>query len=108
MNDGIDPEFCSLTYTSVDDMALIVSRLGKGTLMAKIDIEAAHRLLPVHRHDRLLQGVQWNGKVFVDPVLRNKGRHRSCLVCVAHVATINCFYAVLGGPARLLLVCPGC
>ena len=62
MNDGID-------HTSVDDVVLIVSRLRKGTLMAKIDIEAAYRLLPVHPQDRLLQAVQWNGMVFVDPML---------------------------------------
>ena len=48
LNNVIDLGFCSLTYTSVDDVALIVSRLRKGTLMAKIDIEAAYRLLPIH------------------------------------------------------------
>ena len=69
MNDGIDPEFCSLSYTSVDEVVRIIARLGTGALMAKIDIEAAHRLLPVHPQDRVLQAVQWKGKTYVDPML---------------------------------------
>ena len=43
VNDGIDPLLCSLTYTSVDDVADIVAQLGQGSLLAKIDIEAAYR-----------------------------------------------------------------
>ena len=43
-----------MVYTTVDDVALIVSRLGKGALMAKVDIESAYRLVPVHPEDRPL------------------------------------------------------
>ncbi len=31
--------------------------------------EAAYWLVPVHPQDRLLQGVQWKGRVYVDPML---------------------------------------
>ncbi len=41
-----------LPHTSVDEVAEIVTRLGRG---AKIDIEAVYRLVPV----RPLQAVQW-------------------------------------------------
>ena len=41
VNDGIDPVLCSLSYTTVDEIAARVSLLGTGTLMAKIDIESA-------------------------------------------------------------------
>ena len=41
MNDGIDPVLCSLSYTTVDEIAARVSLLGTGTFMAKIDIESA-------------------------------------------------------------------
>ena len=69
VNDGIDPELCSLHYTTVDDVATAAARLGQGTLMAKVDIEAAYRLVPVHPHDRPLLGMEWKGQVFADPML---------------------------------------
>jgi len=30
MNDGIHSKFCSLSYTSVDEVALVIARLGRG------------------------------------------------------------------------------
>ena len=69
VNDGIDPELCSLRYTSVDDVATAAAGLGRGALMAKVDIEAAYRLVPVHPHDRPLLGMEWKGQVFADPML---------------------------------------
>ena len=69
VNDGIDPSLCSLTYSSVDQVADMVVTLGQGALMAKIDIESAYRLIPVHPQDRPLQAMRWNGKIFVDPML---------------------------------------
>ena len=49
--------------------AQTIARLGKGTLLAKVDIEAAYRLVPVHPQDRQLQAVKWNDRVYVDPML---------------------------------------
>ena len=69
VNDGIDPSLCSLSYTTVDDIAAAVARLGTGALLAKVDIESAYRLIPVHPQDRPLQAVQWEGKIYVDPML---------------------------------------
>ena len=43
VNDGIDPNLCSLQYTTVEDVAGAATKLGRGELMAKIDIEAAYR-----------------------------------------------------------------
>ncbi|KAL5509536.1 hypothetical protein EMCRGX_G004926 [Ephydatia muelleri] len=40
VNDGIDPELCSLHYTSVDDVATVAAELGQGALMAKGQIFA--------------------------------------------------------------------
>ena len=39
------------------------------TLMAKIDIESAYRLIPVHPEDRFLLGVNWRDQVYIDPML---------------------------------------
>lgn len=69
VNDGIDPHVCSMTYITVDAVARMVNKLGGGALLAKIDIEAAYRLIPVHPLDRPLLGVKWEGKVYCDCML---------------------------------------
>ena len=42
---------------------------GAGALMAKFDMEAAYRMVPVHPEDRWLLGMLWKGKLFVDKTL---------------------------------------
>ena len=69
VNDGIDPDFCSLAYTTVDTVAAQAASLGRGALLAKVDIEAAYRLIPVHPQDRVLQGIQWNSMTYINPML---------------------------------------
>ena len=66
VNDGVCPELCSLTYNSVDDVARTVASLGKGALLAKMDVKSAYRIVPVHPQDRLLLGMKWKGMVYVD------------------------------------------
>ena len=69
VNDGIDSDWTSLAYTTVDRVAEIAVSLGRGALLAKVDIESAYRLIPVHPCDRPLQAVCWQGQVYVDPML---------------------------------------
>ena len=69
VNDGIDPSLCSLSYSTVDDVADVVVKLGRGALLSKVDIEAAYRLIPVHPQDRPLQAMEWNDHIYVDPML---------------------------------------
>ena len=69
VNDGIDPSLCSLAYTTVDQVEEVVARLGTAALLAKVDIESACRLIPVHPQDRLLLAVRWEGQVFINPML---------------------------------------
>lgn len=69
VNDGISRERCSLSYVSVRSAAEAVARLGRGALLAKIDIKAAYRMLPVHPDDRWLLGMQWEGALFVETAL---------------------------------------
>ena len=40
VNDGINKEWCSLSYVPVDDIAARVVHHGKGALMAKLDLQA--------------------------------------------------------------------
>ena len=69
INDGIDRELCSLKYVSVDDAVRSILDLGLGILIAKLDIESAYRIVPVHPADRLLLGMSWKGQVYIDTVL---------------------------------------
>ena len=69
VNDGISPDLCSLRYTSVQRVARTAMLLGKGALMAKLDIKAAYRLVPVHPDDRPLLGIEWQGSHYVDGML---------------------------------------
>lgn len=69
VNDGIKKELCSLSYTSVDTIAEKIVTLGRGTLLAKIDIKQAYRIIPVHPEDRWLLGMSWEGRVYVDKTL---------------------------------------
>ena len=69
VNDGIDPQLCSLRYTSVDRVARMAQSIGRGTLLAKLDIKSAYRLVPVHPGDRPLLGFEWHGECYVDGML---------------------------------------
>ena len=69
VNDGIAKDLCSVAYISVDDIAAVVLRLGRGAKLAKIDIRAAYRIIPVHPDDRCLLGMRWEGQLFIDATL---------------------------------------
>ena len=66
INDGIPSALCSLSYVTIDDAILKILQSGKGTILAKIDIKSAFRLLPVHPQDRHLLAMSWKGQVYID------------------------------------------
>ncbi len=69
VNDGIREQACSLSYVGVETAAREVFRQGRGTLLAKVDIKSAYRVVPIHPEDRWLLGMQCEGAVFVDTTL---------------------------------------
>ena len=69
VNDCIDSNLTSLSYISVDDIIEQVLVLGKGTQLAKMDIESAFRTVPVHPEDRPLLGMKWKGQLYIDQTL---------------------------------------
>ena len=69
VNDGIAKELCSLSYTTVDDIAASVQRNGRGALMAKFDLKAAYRQVPVHPDDRWLLGMALEDELYIDTTL---------------------------------------
>ena len=69
VNDGIPKHLCSMSYITVDDAISRIITLGQGTLLAKIDIQSAFRLIPVHPADRHLLAMEWKGAVYFDTCL---------------------------------------
>ena len=57
VNAGIELELCSMRYLRVDEVVRQIVKLGRGTQMAKMDIESAYRMVPVHPGDRPLLAV---------------------------------------------------
>ena len=66
VNDGIPDSEAHVKFSSVDDAIDMIIRCGQGCLMAKFDIKAAYRILPIHREDRFLFGMKWRDKIFID------------------------------------------
>ena len=66
---GIAKNHCSLSYITVDHNSEIIESLDLATQMAKVDIESAYRLIPVHLEDRSLLTVQLKGETFSDMML---------------------------------------
>ena len=66
VNDGINSELCSLRYATLDNAVQLVSRLGRGTQLVKMDLRDAYRLIPIHPADHHLLAVTWHGETFVD------------------------------------------
>jgi len=69
INDGIPKDLCSLTYITVDTAINQIIELGPGTLLAKIDIKSAFRLLPLHPSDCHLLAMKWNKGIYIDSCL---------------------------------------
>ena len=66
---SIPEALCSLKYPSVHNVGKLALQLGKGVLMAKIDLQNAYRILPIHSDNRRLLGVRWNCELYVKTAL---------------------------------------
>lgn len=47
INDHIDQQYCSVSYSTFDQALSLIQEMGEGALMAKMDISSAFGLLPV-------------------------------------------------------------
>lgn len=79
INDYIDTAQCSVHYSSFDHVVEMVSNLGPGALMGKMDIKSAFRLLPVHPEDFCLLGFRI-GKYFFFDKCMPMGCSLSCAI----------------------------
>ena len=66
INEGIDKEEYSVQYTHFDEATKLVRAEGRNSLMSKVDIQHAFRLLPVLPCQWILLGILWLGQYFID------------------------------------------
>lgn len=69
VNDGICKSLCSLSYVTVVEAAQAVVGMGKGALLAKVDVKSAYQNVPIHLHNRWLMGMLWEGSLYIDTAL---------------------------------------
>ena len=69
VNDAIPKELCSISYVTIDDAIQKIVKLGPNTLLAKIDVKSAFRLMPVHPADRHWLAMEWDGKLLINTSL---------------------------------------
>jgi len=60
----------NVTLNAFDQAVTSVRQLGTGCYLAKLDIEAAYRCIPVRPHDWPLLGMQWEGHYYFDTVVQ--------------------------------------
>ena len=66
INDFISDSESSVQFDTFDKAVDIVAKLGRGTLLAKIDIKSAFRICPVHPSNWHLLGISFKNFYFVD------------------------------------------
>ena len=69
INDSIAKDLATLSYIGIQDVARVILGLGKGSLLSKIDVKSAYRIVPVHPADRPLLGMMFDGMEYADATL---------------------------------------
>ena len=66
INDNLCRHLTHVAYSSVEDATMLMHALGPGTMLAKIDIQSAYRIIPIHPSERPFLGMLWHNQVFID------------------------------------------
>ena len=61
VNDGITAELYSLHYIRVDDALRALVELGPDALIAKFNVVAVYRNIPIHPGEQSFLGIWWRG-----------------------------------------------
>ena len=69
INDGTAQDVTSIQYARLEDAVQMVRVLGRGTLLAKVDLNSAYWVVPVHRDDWPLLTSQWERQTYLDTAL---------------------------------------
>ena len=52
-----------------DEALMFIKRLGRNTLLIKVDLKSAYQMVPIHPQDWHLFGICWEDQVFVNQAL---------------------------------------
>ena len=63
---NVEADLCSLEYLRLHEVTNRITESGRGTMLAKMDIASAYRMVPVHPEDRPLLAIQWAGQLYFD------------------------------------------
>ena len=66
VNDGIPVENGAVQYVRFDQIIRMIAQLGRGALIAKVDLKHAFRQCPVHPDDWPLLCYKWEDQYYVD------------------------------------------
>ncbi len=69
VNSHIPRAACEVQYETLDDCLAIITRLGKGTLCAKADLEDAYNILTIRESDMRFVGFSWQQKYYFGTTL---------------------------------------
>ena len=70
VNDGINKDDFTVTYSKVSDAIALIIKAGRGALlMSKVDIKSAYRIIPVHPSDLHLLEMFWRDCYYIDLTL---------------------------------------
>ena len=65
VNDDINKEDFTVTYSKVSDAIALIVKVGRGALMGKVDTKSAYHIIPVHPSDRHLLGMFWRDCYYI-------------------------------------------
>jgi hypothetical protein len=88
VNSFIADADASVSYVSLDTVFDRLVELGPGSLLFKLDIERAYRIIPVREEDRRLLGIKFQERFYVDLTLPFGGR--SCAKIFNTAADVFC------------------
>ena len=75
VNDGIPKDKFSVQYMKVDDIIDTIMHLGRGTLVAKFDVQSAYRIVPIHpdytNYTGLYRIIAWNRRLVAPKKLKH-------------------------------------
>ena len=69
INDYISRDEFSLCYSTIDNALALLRRFDRGALMAKLDLQAAFRMVPILPSEWELLGMSWRDQYYVDTLL---------------------------------------
>ena len=69
VNHNISKADSTVQYASITDAIKLVQQHSPNAFMAKTDISDAYRLIPLHKSQYHLTGLEWNGKYYFDKCL---------------------------------------